>query len=124
MNASEQIDKKIAGLPDWRGKELARLRKLINESDPKLKEDWKWGTPVWTCNGPVCAVGAFKDHLKVTFFKGSLLKGAQGLFNAGLDAKESRAIDVHEGDKVNESALRSLVREAVRLNEGSAAREP
>ncbi len=119
MNASEQIDKKIAGLTDWRGKELARLRKLINETDPRLKEDWKWGTPVWTHKGPVCAVGAFKDHLKVNFFKGRMLKDTRGLFNAGLDAKETRAIDIHEGDKVDDSALRGLVRDAVRVDEES-----
>jgi hypothetical protein len=117
MNASEQIDRKIAGLADWRGKELARLRKIINEADPGLREEWKWGTPVWTHNGLVCAVGAFKDHLKVNFFKGTLLKDPRGLFNAGLDAKETRAIDIHEGDKPNESALKALIRDAVRLNE-------
>jgi hypothetical protein len=119
MNASEQIDKKVASLPDWRGKELARLRKLVNEADPSLKEDWKWGTAVWTHNGLVCAPGVFKDHLKVNFFKGRLLKDPQGLFNAGLDAKESRSIDIHEGDKVNESALEGLIREAVRINQSS-----
>ena len=116
MNASEEIDKKIAGLPDWRGKELARLRKLINDVDPNLNEEWKWGTPVWTHNGLVCAVGVFKDHLKVNFFKGKLLRDVHGLFNAGLEAKDTRAIDIHEGDKVNETALKGLVRDAVRLN--------
>ncbi len=116
MNASEQIDKKIASLKDWRAEELARLRKVINEADPTLKEDWKWGTPVWTHNGLVCAVGAFKDHLKVNFFNGKLLEDPHRVFNAGLDAKEARAIDVHEGDKLDEAALKALVREAVRLN--------
>ncbi len=116
MDASEQIDKKIAGLADWRGKELARIRKIINEADPTLKEEWKWGTPVWTSNGLVCAVGAFKDHLKVNFFKGKLLGDPLGLFNAGLDAKETRAIDIHQGDKVAEAPLKALVREAVRFN--------
>ncbi len=116
MSASEQIDKKVASLTDWRGRELARLRKVINESGPSLKEEWKWGTPVWTHNGLVCAVGAFKDHLKVNFFKGKQLKDPHHMFNAGLDAKETRAIDVHEGDKLDEGALKALVREAVRLN--------
>ena len=117
MNPSQEIDKKIAGLADWRGEEMSRLRKLINESDQGLKEDWKWGTPVWTRNGPVVAVGAFKDHLKVNFFKGRRLKDPQGLFNAGLDAKDSRAIDIHEKDKLNEAALKVLIRQAVKLNE-------
>lgn len=116
MNPSEQIDKKIASLHDWRGEELARLRKLINEADPSLKEEWKWGTPVWTHNGLVVALAAFKDHLKVNFFKGKLLKDPKGLFNAGVDAKETRAIDIHEGDEVDGSALKALVRDAVRLN--------
>ncbi len=119
MNASEQIDKKIAGLPDWRGKELVGLRRLINEADSRLKEEWKWGTPVWSHNGLVCSVAVFKDHLKVNFFRGRLLKDAHGLFNAGLEAKETRAIDIHEGDKVDQSALRGLIREAVRINEES-----
>ena len=116
MNASEQIDKKIAGLPDWRGKELARLRKLINEADPNLKEEWRWGTPGWTYNGLVCAAAAFRDRLKVNFFKGASLKDPHGLFNAGFDAKVTRAIDIHEGDRVNEAALKDLVRGAARLN--------
>ncbi len=116
MDASEQIDKKIASLTDWRGKELARLRRIINEAGPTLKEEWKWGTPVWTHNGLVCAVGAFKDHLKVNFFKGKLLKDPHHIFNAGLDAKETRAIDIHEGDKLDEAALKAIVRDAVRLN--------
>jgi hypothetical protein len=117
MNPSEQIDKQIANLSDWRGKTMTKLRKLINEADPGLKEEWKWGTPVWTHNGLVCAVGAFKDHLKVNFFKGASLKDPHRLFNAGLDAKVTRAIDIHEGDELNESALKALVRDAIRLNE-------
>jgi hypothetical protein len=102
MNASDQIDKKIAGLHDWRGREMAKVRKLINEADSSLKEEWKWGTPVWTSNGLVCGVAAFKDHLKVNFFKGASLKDPRGLFNAGLEAKETRAIDIHQGDKVDD----------------------
>ena len=118
MNASKQIDKKIAGLTDWRGREFALLRKVISEADSALKEEWKWGTPVWTHNGPVVALGAFKDHLKVNFFKGKLLKDPKGLFNAGLGAKETRAIDVQEGEKLDYAALKALVRDAVRLNAG------
>ncbi len=113
---SEQIDKQIADLPDWRGQTLIRLRKLINEADPNLKEDWKWGTPVWTAKGNVLALGAFKDHLKINFFKGASLDDPQGLFNAGLDAKASRSIDLYEGDSIDEQALRDLIRAAVNLN--------
>ncbi len=116
MNASEQIDKKIAGLSDWRGKALARLRKIINEADPNLDEGWKWGGPVWTHNGLVCAVAAFKDHLKVVFFKGILLNDPHHLFNAGFGTTDGRAIDIHKTEKLDEAALQGLVREAVRLN--------
>lgn len=116
MTASEEIDKKIAALTDWRGAEMSRLRGIINKADPSLEEDWKWETPVWTSNGLVCGIGAFKDHLKINFFKGSALDDPKRLFNAGLDAKVIRAIDIHQGDKVSEAALKALVREAVNLN--------
>ena len=109
---SEQIDKQIADLPDWRGTTIAHLRKVINEADPSLKEDWKWDTPVWTAKGNVLALGAFKDHLKINFFKGASLDDPAGLFNAGLDAKASRSIDLHEGDSINEDALKDLIRAA------------
>ena len=95
---------------------MARLRKIINGTDQKLQEDWKWGTPVWTCGGLVVALGAFKDHLKLNFFKGASLKDPHHLFNAGLDAKETRSIDIHEGDKIDETKLKSLVRDAIHLN--------
>ena len=116
MDPSDQIDKKIASLRDWRGVEMARLRKIINGADPKLQEDWKWGTPVWTSGGLVVALGAFRDHLKLNFFKGASLKDPHRLFNAGLDAKETRAIDIHEGDEVDEVALKNRVRDAIHLN--------
>jgi hypothetical protein len=109
---SEQIDKQIADLSDWRGQTMTRLRKLINEADPNLKEDWKWDTPVWTAKGNVLALGAFKDHLKINFFKGASLQDPKGLFNAGLDAKASRSIDLHEGDSIDEQALKDLIRAA------------
>src|SRR5438094_695321 len=111
--ASEQIDTAIANLPDWRGQRMAQLRKLINEADPNLKEDWKWDTPVWTAKGNVLALGAFKDHLKINFFKGASLEDPSGLFNAGLDAKASRSIDLRENDPIDDPALRDLVRTAV-----------
>jgi len=109
---SEQIDKQIADLSDWRGTTMAHLRKLINEADPNLKEDWKWDTPVWTAKGNVLALGAFKDHLKINFFKGASLDDPQGLFNAGLEAKASRSIDLYEGDSLDEQALKELIRAA------------
>jgi hypothetical protein len=92
---------------------MAELRKIINEADPNLKEDWKWDIPVWTAKGNVLALGAFKDHLKINFFKGASLDDPKGLFNAGLDAKASRSIDLHEGDSIDEPALKDLVRAAV-----------
>ena len=113
---SEQIDNQIADLPDWRGQTMSRLRQIINETDPNLKEDWKWDTPVWTANGNVLALGAFKDHLKINFFEGASLPDPKGLFNAGLDAKASRSIDLRENDPVDEQALRDLIRAAVNAN--------
>ena len=106
----------IVELADWRGKLLARLRKLILAADPDIVEEWKWGTPVWSHKGNVVAVGAFQDHVKVNFFKGASLPDPHGLFNAGLEAKATRAIDLHEGDKLNEPALKELVRAAVAYN--------
>ena len=116
LAASQHITNQIAELADWRGKMLARLRKLILAADPGLAEEWKWGTPVWSHNGNVVAVGAFKDHLKINFFKGASLPDPHGLFNTGLDAKAMRSIDLHEGDKINEAALKELIRAAVALN--------
>ena len=112
-NPSEQIDKQIAHLSDWRGQAMARLRKIINEADHNLKEEWKWGTPVWTHNGNVVSLGAFKDHLKISFFKGASLDDPKALFNAGLDAKQTRSIDLNEGDPINEHALKDLIRAAI-----------
>jgi hypothetical protein len=116
MDASEQITQHINELADWRGKLMARLRKLILAAVPGLTEEWKWGTPVWSQKGNVVAVGAFKDHLKINFFKGASLPDPHGLFNAGLEAKATRAVDLHEGDKLNEPALKELVRAAVAYN--------
>jgi hypothetical protein len=116
MDASEQITQHINALTDWRGKLLVRLRKLVLSADPGIAEEWKWGTPVWSHNGNVVAVAAFKDHVKVNFFRGASLPDPHGLFNAGLDAKATRAIDLHEGNKINEPALKELVRAAVAYN--------
>src|SRR5512139_3389932 len=101
---AQLITNHIAELADWRGKLLARLRKVILVADPGIVEEWKWGTPVWSHQGNVVAVGSFQDHVKVNFFKGAALPDPHGLFNAGLEAKAARAIDLYEGDKINESA--------------------
>lgn len=113
---SQQIDKQIMDLPDWRGKLLVRLRKLILSVSPDITEDWKWDTAVWVCSGNLVAGGVFKEHVKLNFFKGASLPDPKKLFNAGLDAKATRAIDIHENDKIDEAALKELVRAAVALN--------
>jgi hypothetical protein len=123
MTASEQITSHINDLGDWRGKMLAHLRTLIRTAAPDLIEEWKWNTPVWSHNGNVVAVGAFQDHVKVNFFKGASLDDPQGLFNAGLDAKATRAIDIHEGERINEAAFKNLVRAAVTLTSGQPTRK-
>ena len=115
-DASVLIDEEIAKLQDWRGDLMARLRGLINKADPRLKEDWKWKTAVWTSYGNVCALGAFKDSVKLNFFNGASLKDPHHLFNGGLDAKASRSIDFKKGDPINESAVRDLVRAAAAQN--------
>jgi hypothetical protein len=117
---SEQITVHIKKLSGWRGNRLTRLRKIILDAIPGLVEEWKWNTPVWSRNGNVISAGAFQDHVKLNFFKGASLVDPEGLFNAGLDAKTSRAIDIHEGDKLNEAALTELVRAAVALNGAQA----
>ena len=121
MTASEQISKHISGLGDWRSKTMAQLRKLIRDAAPELREEWKWNTPVWSHNGNVVAVGAFQDHVKINFFRGAALSDPQHLFNAGLDAKGSRGIDIHEGDRLNEAAFKALVGAAMALNGGGPA---
>ena len=116
MSASELIDKRIAELSDWRGKLLARLRKIIHDADSEIVEEWKWGTAIFSDHGMVCALGAFKDHIKVNFFRGASLKDPHKLFNSGLEAKGSRSIDLKEADKIAESAFKDLVREAASFN--------
>lgn len=113
MNASDRISAYIDGLDDWRGDLLQRLRKLIKDAAPELVEEWKWGTPVWSHVGNVVAARAFKDHVKLNFFEGAALANPKQLFNAGFDAKRTRAIDLHEGDAVNGAALKALVRAAL-----------
>ncbi len=113
---SQLITAYITALGDWRGTMLTKLRKIILEASPDLSEEWKWGSPVWTHNGLVCAASAFKDHVKVNFFKGASLKDPKSLFNAGLDAKTMRSVDFHQGDKIDAPALKAMVRAAVTYN--------
>lgn len=116
MPPSQLITNYIAGLSDWRGEMLARLRQLVPDAAPEISENWKWDTPVWSQKGNVLAVAAFKDHVKLNFFKGASLDDPNGLFNAGLEAKTTRAIDLYEGDQINEAALKELIRTAVAFN--------
>jgi hypothetical protein len=116
-SASALIDERIKELWDWRGKTLARLRKIIHEADPEIVEEWKWmGTPIFSHGGIVCTGETYKNAVKMTFARGAALKDPSGLFNASLDGNVRRAIDIHEGDKIDEAALKDLIRSAVALN--------
>lgn len=116
MNPSERIDKQITDLTDWRGPTFARLREIILEADPDITEEWKWDTAVWSHQGLVCAVGAFKKAVKLNFFQGAFLEDPHMLFNGGLDAKKTRSIDFHEGDVIDGAPLKELIRSAVAHN--------
>jgi hypothetical protein len=113
---SDQIDARIKELDDWRGKMLSRLRTLINEADPAVVEEWKWGVPVWSHDGLICTGETYKKAVKLTFAKGAFLKDPSGLFNSSLEGNTRRAIDVHEGEKINEKAFKALIRAAASLN--------
>jgi hypothetical protein len=114
---SQLIDARIAELGDWRGETLARIRKLIKEADPDVVEDWKWrGVPVWYHAGMICTGETYKNVVKMTFAKGASLDDPLSLFNSSLDGNTRRAIDIHEDDKINEKALKTLIRAAVALN--------
>jgi hypothetical protein len=116
-SASALIDERIKELGDWRGKTLSKLRRLIHEADPEIVEEWKWmGTPIFSHGGIVCTGETYKSVVKMTFAKGAALKDPTGLFNSSLDGNVRRAIDVHEGDKIDEAALKDLIRAAVALN--------
>jgi hypothetical protein len=116
-SASALIDQRIKELGDWRGKMLAKVREIIHEADPEIVEEWKFmGTPVWYHGGIVCTGETYKNHFKMTFAKGAALKDAARLFNSSLDGNVRRAIDIHEGEKVDEAALKDLIRAAVALN--------
>ncbi len=121
-SASEKIDAKIKELGDWRGQTLAKVRGMIREADPEMIEEWKWaratspGTPVFSHAGMVCTGETYKNVVKVTFAKGAALKDSARLFNSSLEGNARRAIDIHEGDKINEAAFKDLIRAAVALN--------
>jgi hypothetical protein len=121
-NASKLIDKRIRELGDWRGKMLSKVRGIIKGADLDIVEEWKWvkptnpGTPVWSHNGGICTGESYENVVKLTFFKGAALNDPSGLFNSSLDGKVRRAIDIKENDKINEGALKNLIREAVALN--------
>jgi hypothetical protein len=122
-DASKQIDARIRELGDWRGETLAKVREIIKAADPDVVEEWKWakatspGTPVWSHDGGICTGEAYKSVVKLTFFKGASLKDPSGLFNSSLEGKVRRAIDIKENDKINEAALKKVIREAVALNQ-------
>jgi hypothetical protein len=115
-SASAFIDEKIEELGDWRGKTLARVRAIVRAADPEIVEEWKWGTPVWSHDGIVCTGETYKAAVKLTFAKGASLKDPSGLFNSSLEGNVRRAIDIHEGERIAETALKALVRAAVVLN--------
>jgi hypothetical protein len=119
-SASRLIDARIQELGDWRGEMLSRLRALIQQADPKVVEEWKWRTPVWSHDGLICTGESYKNVVKMTFAKGASLDDPSGLFNSSLEGRVRRAIDFREGDKVNEKALKALIRAAVALNTSPA----
>jgi len=117
---SQLIDARIKELGDWRGKMLRRLRALVKEADPGVVEEWKWNVPVWSHDGLICTGETYKKVVKMTFAKGAALRDPSGLFNSSLEGNTRRAIDFHEGEKIDEEALKSLVRAAVTLNQSTA----
>src|SRR6187200_1937091 len=121
-SASALIDERIKELGDWRGKMLAKVRKLIHEADPEIVEEWKWmGTPVWSHGGIVCTGETYKSIVKMTFAKGAALEDPSGLFNSSLEGNVRRAIDIHEGEEIDEEALKALIRAAAELNMSARA---
>jgi hypothetical protein len=119
---SRLIDERIKELADWRGKMLSELRTLIKQADPDVVEEWKWSVPVWSHDGLICTGESYKKVVKLTFAKGAALADPSGLFNSSLEGNTRRAIDFHEGEKINEKALKALIRAAVALNSSRAAR--
>ena len=124
-SASARIDARIDELVDWRGKTLARVRQIIHEADPEIVEEWKWrGVPVWSHGGIVCTGETYKNAVKMTFAKGAALQDPSGLFNSSLEGNVRRAIDIHEGEKIDVAALKNLIRDAVALNLSKSKPKP
>ncbi len=121
--ASTLIDQRIEELDDWRGKTLSRLRTLIRQADPDVVEEWKWSVPVWSHDGIICTGETYKGVVKMTFLHGAALAGPSKLFNSSLEGNTRRAIDVREGEKIDEKALKTLIRAAVKLNKARANRQ-
>ena len=121
-SASRLIDARIRELPDWRGRMLGRLRALVKEADPEVTEEWKWSTPVWSHDGIICTGEVYRSHVKMTFARGAALEDPAHLFNSSLGGNVRRAIDFREGEKLDEAALKTLLRAAVTLNQAAAAR--
>ena len=125
LSASELISKRIAELGDWRGEVLGRMRRLIKEADPDVVEEWKWmGTPVWSHDGIICTGESYKNAVKLTFAKGASLEDPALLFNSSLDGNVRRAIDIHEGEEIDEPAFKALVRQAIALNSSGKSKPP
>ena len=119
--ASRKIDERIAELSDWRGEALAQVRRLIKQADPDVVEEWRWrGVPVWSDNGQLCTGESYKNAVKLTFMKGASLHDPSGLFNASLEGNTRRAIDIHEGEELDPTAFKALIREAVEVNRAAA----
>ena len=123
-SASRLIDARISELDDWRGETLARVRLLVRQADPEVVEEWKWGVPVWSRAGIICTGETYKKAVKLTFAKGAFLDDPSGLFNSSLEGNTRRAIDIHEGDTIDEKALKALIRAAVALNASAQAAAP
>ena len=122
QSASELISTRIAELADWRGKTLSRMRKLIKAADPGVVEEWKWAIPVWSHDGIICTGETYKNAVKLTFAKGASLKDPAHLFNSSLEGNVRRAIDIHQGEEVNQSAFQALVRQAVAFNSSAKSK--
>src|SRR5688572_28709558 len=122
QSASELISKRIVELGDWRGETLGRMRKLIKEADPDVVEEWKWGNPVWSHDGIICTGESYKKAVKLTFARGAFLKDPARLFNSSLDGNTRRAIDIHEGEAIDEAAFTKLIRDAVTFNRAESAK--
>lgn len=116
MDQNKLFNERIRELNDWRGERLVYIRKIVEKAAPSAELTWKWGSPVWTINGLLLSLGSFSDHVKIHFFNGASIPDTDGLFNAGLEAKQTRGIDIYKNDDINEKSLISLIKEAVKLN--------